>query len=158
MGPIWGRQDPGGTHVGPINFALWVIILLTDAANFRFNFNMECPLLTNRSYPWWRHQMETFSVLLVLCDRWIPLTKTSDAERLMYSLICAWPNSWANNWDACDLIRHHAHYDVTVMRPWFGQYPVEMHQNVGWRFLKLISLFPKTRIYLILQKVPLSFE
>ena len=20
MGPIWGRQDPGGPHVGPINF------------------------------------------------------------------------------------------------------------------------------------------
>ena len=23
MGPIWGRQDPGGPHVGPINFAIW---------------------------------------------------------------------------------------------------------------------------------------
>ena len=22
MGPIWGRQDRGGSHVGPINFAL----------------------------------------------------------------------------------------------------------------------------------------
>ena len=24
MGPIWGRQDPDGTHVGPMNFAIWV--------------------------------------------------------------------------------------------------------------------------------------
>ena len=24
MGPIWGRQDPGGPHVGPMNFAIWV--------------------------------------------------------------------------------------------------------------------------------------
>ena len=24
MGPIWGRQDPGGPHIGPINFAIWV--------------------------------------------------------------------------------------------------------------------------------------
>ena len=24
MGPIWGRQDPGGPHVSPINFAIWV--------------------------------------------------------------------------------------------------------------------------------------
>ena len=24
MGPIWGRQDPGGPHVGPTNFAIWV--------------------------------------------------------------------------------------------------------------------------------------
>ena len=24
MGPICGRQDPGGPHVGPMNFAIWV--------------------------------------------------------------------------------------------------------------------------------------
>ena len=23
MGSIWGRQDPGGSHVGPIHFAIW---------------------------------------------------------------------------------------------------------------------------------------
>ena len=23
MGPIWGRQDPGGPRVGPMNFAIW---------------------------------------------------------------------------------------------------------------------------------------
>ena len=23
MGPIWGRQDPGGPHAGPMNFAIW---------------------------------------------------------------------------------------------------------------------------------------
>ena len=22
MGPIWGRQDPGGPHVGPMKFAI----------------------------------------------------------------------------------------------------------------------------------------
>ena len=26
MGPIWGRHDPGGPHVGPMNFAIWVTI------------------------------------------------------------------------------------------------------------------------------------
>ena len=25
LGPIWSRQDPGGPHVGPMNFAIWVI-------------------------------------------------------------------------------------------------------------------------------------
>ena len=25
MGPIWGRQDPGGPHVGPMNFAVCAI-------------------------------------------------------------------------------------------------------------------------------------
>ena len=23
MGPIWGRQAPGGPHVGPMNFVIW---------------------------------------------------------------------------------------------------------------------------------------
>ena len=23
MGSSWGRQDPGGPHVGPMNFATW---------------------------------------------------------------------------------------------------------------------------------------
>ena len=26
MGPIWGRQDPGGPHVGPMNLAIWTAI------------------------------------------------------------------------------------------------------------------------------------
>ena len=25
VGPIWGRQDPGGPHVGPTYFAIWDI-------------------------------------------------------------------------------------------------------------------------------------
>ena len=25
MGPIWGRQDPDGPHVGPMNFAIWEV-------------------------------------------------------------------------------------------------------------------------------------
>ena len=27
MGPIWGRQDPDGPHVGPMNFAIWEVIM-----------------------------------------------------------------------------------------------------------------------------------
>ena len=30
MGPIWGRQDPGGSHVGPMNFAIWVLLIILD--------------------------------------------------------------------------------------------------------------------------------
>ena len=25
MGPTWGWQDPGGPHVGPMNFVIWVV-------------------------------------------------------------------------------------------------------------------------------------
>ena len=28
IGPIWGRQNPGGPHVGPMNFAIWAITLV----------------------------------------------------------------------------------------------------------------------------------
>ena len=34
---------------------------------------------------------------------------------LMFSLICPWTKSWANNRGADDLRRHRAHYDVTVI-------------------------------------------
>ena len=27
LGPIWGLQDPGGPHVGPMNFAIWIVSL-----------------------------------------------------------------------------------------------------------------------------------
>ena len=36
---------------------------------------------------------------------------------LMFFFICTWTISWVNNRYAGDLRRHHAHYDVTIMRP-----------------------------------------
>ena len=30
MRPIWGREDPGGPHVGPMNFAIWVKLDMDD--------------------------------------------------------------------------------------------------------------------------------
>ena len=44
----------------------------------------------------------------------IPLTKASDGA-LMFSLNCAWTKRSANNRYAGDVIRHRAHYDITVM-------------------------------------------
>ena len=61
---------------------------------------------------WWRHQMETFPVLLTLC----PGNSQRQVTRaLMFSLTCAWINAWENNREAGDLRRHRAHYDVIVM-------------------------------------------
>ena len=48
--------------------------------------------------------------------RWIPHTKASDAELLMFSLICARINGWVNNGEVGDLRRLRAHYDAIVMR------------------------------------------
>ena len=37
---------------------------------------------------------------------------------LMFSFICVWISGWVNSREAGDLIRHRAHYDVTVMN-WY---------------------------------------
>ena len=37
MGPFWGRQDPGGPHVGPMNFVIWVIVNSTPVERPRKN-------------------------------------------------------------------------------------------------------------------------
>ena len=29
MGPIWGRHDPGGPHIGPMNLAIWVYVRIS---------------------------------------------------------------------------------------------------------------------------------
>ena len=52
-------------------------------------------------------------------------TKASDAE-LLFSLILAWTNGLADNRDAGDLRRHHAHYDITVVK---GDLSFVFHEN-----------------------------
>ena len=45
MGSIWVRKDPGEPHVGPMNFAIWVIAfppLLTHSARVRINIMLCC--------------------------------------------------------------------------------------------------------------------
>ena len=49
---------------------------------------------------------------------WSPVNSPHKGQwrgALTFSLICYWTNGWVNSWDAGDLIRHRAHYDVTVM-------------------------------------------
>ena len=45
---------------------------------------------------------------------------------LMFSLICAWTNGWANNRDTGDLRGHHAHYDTTAMSWWESFIHIEL--------------------------------
>ena len=73
---------------------------------------------------WWRHQMETFSMLLALSAGNSPVTSESPVNSphkgqwhgaLVFHLICAWINGWVNIRKAGDLRCHRAHYDVIVM-------------------------------------------
>ena len=72
--------------------------------------------------PWWRHQMETFSALLALCEGNPPVSGGFPSQRSVTRCFCAFFDlclnkpGWANNRDAGDLRRHRAHYyDVIVM-------------------------------------------
>ena len=49
MGPIWGRQDPGGPHVGPMNFAIW------ERENRLWRSSWTHCLLMTTSAPWTCH-------------------------------------------------------------------------------------------------------
>ena len=77
---------------------------------------------------WWCHQMETFSMLLVLCEENPPVTGEFPSQRLVtqsfdvFFDMCLnkWLSKqsirwWANNRDAGDLKCHSAHHYVTVM-------------------------------------------
>ena len=37
MGPIWGRQDPGGPQIVPMNFAIWGVYFLKCKASRKTN-------------------------------------------------------------------------------------------------------------------------
>ena len=69
---------------------------------------------------WWRHQRKHFPRYWPFV-RGIHRSPVNSPHKgqwrgaLMFSLICAWINCWANNRKAGGLRRHRAHYDVTVM-------------------------------------------
>ena len=58
---------------------------------------MDCPGSTGTNYKKtqqiWRHDMETCSILLALCHRWIPLTKGQWCWALAHPLMSSWRNS-----------------------------------------------------------------
>ena len=68
MGPICGRQDPGGTHIGPMNFAIWGVSntdiisfmwiksFMLSLWNILLNNNIIC-IITNSFLPWWLHKI-----------------------------------------------------------------------------------------------------
>ena len=90
MGPIWGRQDPGGPHVGPMNLAIW-----GDVTTWKC-FPHYWPL---EGFHWW---------ILLIKDQW--------CRALVLSLLLVWTSCWKkqNNRVASDLGCHNTH----VMSLW----------------------------------------
>ena len=79
------------------------------------NFTSTGTIIQIFSFPWWRHQMETFSALLALCAGNSPVTGEFPAQRsvtrsfdIFYDLCLN--NRLRNNRKAGDLRRPRAHY------------------------------------------------
>ena len=78
-----------------------------------------------RYWSLWNFQFPTSSKELIYLPCWGILRSTVEfphkgqwRDPLMFSLICAWTNGWANNQDADYLRRHCTHYDVIAMTKW----------------------------------------
>ena len=107
--PNWGTSHCGKSlseilsyHLGPL-----------PRARFKWNMANNADMMTSSNG-------NIFHVTGPLCgdftgDRWIPLTKASDAKLWCFRSICAWTNDWVNNRSAGDLRRHQAHCDGSVI-------------------------------------------
>ena len=138
MGPTWVLSVPDGPHVGTMDLAIRVDLSWTRDGwhgSVWALYGDENPSVTSglpsqrvsyvqfwyfRCWPWWRHQMETFSAWLALCAGNSPVPVNSPHKSqwrgaLMFSLICVWINDWVNNREADDLRRYRGHFDVMVM-------------------------------------------
>ena len=85
--------------------------------------------------------METFSALLAHCGGNPSVTAGLHSQKpvvraLMFSLIGAWTNGWANNRNPGDLRRHRDYHDVTVRKSsilvvlgCFGRYVTDGNMN-----------------------------
>ena len=59
IGPIWGRQDPDGSHVGPMNFAIWGPSRITGYRNGHRNLWDEPYASFWWPMVWFRYQHES---------------------------------------------------------------------------------------------------
>ena len=96
-----------GHIIIPVTLILFKETMFTFSITFH---HWNCVSSWDLLSPWWRHQMETFSALpyrpFVRGIHRSPVVSTHKGQwrgALMFSLICAWTNDWANNEDAGDL-------------------------------------------------------
>ena len=85
MGPTWGRQDPGGPHVGYMNFGIWDISLTTgDRApiNVIMEWGRLCTSAEGLGQKGWFYH-------------------ANEAEDWYYSVICHIISDWTENFPYC---------------------------------------------------------
>ena len=115
------------------NFVCVYKISRVRVANVAEN-SMRCRRLGLRTHMMTSSNGNIFRVTGHLCGeftgpRWIPRTKASDAESLMFSLIFVWVNDWVNNREVGDLRRYRVHCDVIVRK--FRLWNIFHHKTMG---------------------------
>ena len=76
MWPTWGRQDPGGLHVGPMNFAIRVCYNTEIETSFRWHFHH----FLYRKLSFWQHLVQPEMKML---SRWH-----------LHFRVCCWLRVW----------------------------------------------------------------
>ena len=90
------------------------VLLMSDMPGTGNGIDQLFVLMLRR--PWWRHQMETFSALLDLCEGNQPVTVGFPYQRpVMWFLWSASEQTDEQIMNAGDLRYHRAYYDVTIM-------------------------------------------
>ena len=90
MGPIWGRQDPDGSHVGPMNFVIWVQtpVMFESTHHYFYQEPIKCPISLR---PWNAEASFLFDFMeknIVFPEVWL---RVCAKHRLFESLIvCFW--------------------------------------------------------------------
>ena len=147
MGPIWGRQDPGGPYVGPMNFAICYLDLLTKLKT------LKCPYHTEKQNGlnimlyvlfWWHSVFETCAMGFELL-----MSTLSVFVSYEYNCICVVScvtscckiNYKTSSFALCcglnDTLIHHV-FNKGVLQ-----------QSLGWGLLKLRSLISPLRDIMI---------
>ena len=70
MGPIWGRQDPGGPHVGPMNFDIWVI-----TSQFFSKVGTTLPMITRGKYGAYNQSKDTNPINTIMIRHYDPIIR-----------------------------------------------------------------------------------
>ena len=96
---------------------------------------------------WWRHKMETFSALLVICAGNSPVSGEFPAQRPMTrSFVIIFDvrlnKQLSNVHKVGDLRRYRVHYDVSVMTKW----PLSTHSNNGNEYSRQYEWYAMTRL------------
>ena len=97
MGPIWGRQDPGAPHVGPINFSIWVWIKMQQ------HCTSDCVHVRVKAGEWWEFTEVTqiFSFRYIRVTFFVNSAITSLLLITLLTLFCVlfecvyFPHNWA---------------------------------------------------------------